>query len=149
MRLVLQRVLSSSVWIDNVEVSRIARGILILFGALKDDKPVEATYFAEKVARLRMFPDEKGKMNKSCLEIGGEVLVVSQFTLAANCSRGNRPDFEQAAEYVVAEFLYNFFIGELKRMGLKVGVGEFGADMRVDIQNEGPVTFILEKQFLG
>ena len=145
MKLVLQRVLSSSVWIDNAEISRISRGIMVLFGAVKGDEPESAAYLAKKLAQLRMFPDENGKMDKSCLEIGGEILVVSQFTLASDCFRGRRPSFDRAAEPTVAESLYYFFIQELERLGLNVATGEFGVNMRVDIQNEGPVTFILEK----
>ena len=145
MKLVLQRVVSSSVWVDCAEVSRISQGITVLLGVEKGDSQKSAFYLAGKVVNLRIFPDENGKMNRSCLEIGGEILVVSQFTLAGDCSRGQRPGFDRAAEPCNAENLYRFFIRELKQTGLKVAVGVFGADMRVDIQNDGPATFILER----
>ena len=145
MKLVLQRVVSSSVWVDCAEVSRISQGITVLLGVEKGDSQKSAFYLAGKVVNLRIFPDENGKMNRSCLEIGGEILVVSQFTLAGDCSRGQRPGFDRAAEPCNAETLYRFFIRELKQTGLKVAVGVFGADMRVDIQNDGPATFILER----
>ena len=145
MKLVLQRVLSASVWVNEVEVSRISTGILVFFAAIKGDTTQSATYLAKKVAQLRIFPDENEKMNKSCLEIGGEVLVVSQFTLASDCSHGRRPSFDQAIEPILAEPIYEFFVQELERIGLNVMTGQFGANMTVHIQNEGPATFFLEK----
>ena len=145
MKLVLQRVTSSSVWVDGLEISRILQGVTVFFGAEKGDSQENAAYLAKKLVNLRIFPDENGKMHWSCLDIEGEVLVVSQFTLASDCSQGRRPDFNLAAEPFNAEILYRFFIHELEQTGLKVQVGLFGVDMRVDIQNDGPVTFILEK----
>lgn len=145
MKLVLQRVTSSSVWVDGIEISRISQGIMILFGAEKEDDQKIVIHLAQKVANLRIFPDEGGKMNRSCLDVGGEILVVSQFTLAGDCSQGQRPGFDRAAALDKAEDLYRLFIRALEQSGLKVVCGVFGKKMRVDIQNDGPVTFVLEK----
>ncbi|MFQ5717473.1 MAG: D-aminoacyl-tRNA deacylase [Nitrospinales bacterium] len=145
MKLVLQRVLNSSVHVDGREIARISRGLTILFGAEKGDTGKQAEYLAEKTLTLRIFPDLRGKMNRSCLDIGGEILVVSQFTLAGDCSKGRRPGFDRAAPPDVAENLYRLFIERLAASGIKVAAGKFAADMRVDIQNDGPVTFILER----
>ncbi len=145
MKMVLQRVLSSSVWVDDEEIAKISRGITVLLGAEKGDSQENADFLAEKLVNLRIFPDDNGKMNRSCLEIEGEILVVSQFTLAGDCSRGRRPGFGLAADPDFAETLFQLFIQKLEQKGLKVVAGKFGADMRVDIQNDGPVTFILEK----
>jgi len=144
MKLVLQRVSSSSVRVDEREIARIARGITILLGAEKGDTTEQVRYLAEKSVNLRMFPDEQGKMNRSCLDIRGQILVVPQFTLAADCARGRRPGFDRAALPEQAETLYLLFIDHIAGAGLSVAAGQFGADMRVDIQNDGPVTFILE-----
>lgn len=145
MKLVVQRVSASSVSTQGRKVSAIGRGLMILFGAEKGDDEARASFLAEKAAHLRIFPDEAGKMNRSCVDIGGQVLVVSQFTLAGDCSRGRRPGFDRAAPPDIAEPLYRFFMAEMERFGLKVSGGVFGADMQVAIDNDGPVTFILEK----
>lgn len=145
MKIVLQRVLSSSVQVDGGEIARIAKGLTVLFGAEKDDREGHAEYLADKTLNLRIFPDDQGKMNRSCLDIRGEILVVSQFTLAGDCTKGRRPGFDRAALPEQAEKLYRFFVDRLSASGLTVTVGQFGADMLVDIQNDGPVTFILER----
>lgn len=144
MKLVLQRVLSSSVRVDGQEIARIGKGVMVLFGAEKGDSQEQAQYLAEKTLNLRIFPDEQGKMNRSCLDIGGEILVVSQFTLAGDCTKGRRPGFDRAASPDLAEKLYRVFIDRLLAGGLTVAAGKFGAEMLVDIQNDGPVTFLLE-----
>lgn len=145
MKLILQRVLSSSVQVEGQEIARISRGLMVLFGAEKNDGEPEADYLAEKTLNLRIFPDSQRKLNRSCLDIGGDILVVSQFTLAGDCTKGRRPGFDRAALPDQAKKLYQYFMGQLSTHGLKVASGKFGADMLVDIQNDGPVTFLLER----
>ncbi len=145
MKLVIQRVKSSSVVVGGEEIASISTGLTVLFGAEKGDTMEAVEYLADKTLRLRIFPDSQGKMNLSCEDIKGEILVVSQFTLAGDCSRGRRPGFDKAARPENAEKLYNKFLEELSGAGLKVSAGKFGADMLVNIQNDGPVTFILER----
>lgn len=145
MKLVLQRVAHSSVCVDGDEIARIGKGLMILFGAEKNDREESITWLAEKSLNLRIFPDENGKMNLSVQDIGGELLVVSQFTLAGDCSRGRRPGFDRAAQPEEAERLYRLFVEAVGATGLKVGEGRFGADMKVELLNDGPVTLILEK----
>ena len=119
---------------------------MILFGAEKEDREDSIKWLAEKTLNLRIFPDENGKMNLSVQDIGGEVLVVSQFTLAGDCSKGRRPGFDRAALPEEAERLYCLFVEAMGTTGLKVCEGRFGADMQVELLNDGPVTFILEKR---
>lgn len=145
MKIVIQRVKSSSVRIDGEEIASISRGLTILFGAEKGDAEEALKYLADKTLNLRIFSDREGKMNLSVKDIAGEMLVVSQFTLAGDCSKGRRPGFDRAAPPAEAEELYKKFIEELTASGLKVAEGKFGADMLMDIQNDGPVTFILER----
>jgi len=145
MKIIIQRVKSSSVMVEGKVVGKITKGILILFGAEKGDTLDALKYLADKALNLRIFSDKEGKMNLSCKDINGEILVVSQFTLAGDCSRGRRPGFDRAAKPNEAQAHYNNFIAELLTSGLKVESGKFGADMMVNIQNDGPVTFILEK----
>ncbi len=145
MKLVLQRVAHSSVCVDGDEIARIGKGLMILFGAEKNDCEESIKWLAEKSLNLRIFPDENGKMNLSVQDIGGEVLVVSQFTLAGDCSKGRRPGFDRAALPEEAERLYRLFVEAVGALGLKVCEGRFGADMKVELLNDGPVTFILEK----
>ena len=145
MKLVLQRVARASVTVDGEPVAKISRGILILFGAEKNDEPGQIEFLADKTANLRIFPDENGKMNLSCRDIQGEILVVSQFTLAGDCSKGRRPGFDGAAPPDLAESLYHQFIRAVSGSRLRVQGGKFGADMQVDLVNDGPVTFILER----
>ena len=145
MKIVLQRVSRASVTVKGDVIAFISKGLLILFGAEKNDDDDKVRFLAEKTLNLRIFPDEKGKMNLSCMDIGGEVLVVSQFTLAGDCTRGRRPGFDNAAAPEAAQSLYQNFIRQVSESGLKVAAGEFGADMQVELINDGPVTFTLER----
>lgn len=145
MKIVVQRVLRSSVSVDGEVIGEIGRGLMILFGAEKGDGDEAVNALADKVLNLRIFADGEGKMNRSCIDIEGEILVVSQFTLAGDCSRGRRPGFDNAAAPEEAERLYKNFIKKLVESKLKIQEGRFGADMQVDIVNDGPVTFILER----
>ena len=145
MKALVQRVRQASVTIENKIYSEIKQGFLVLLGVEKNDSEAEAVYLANKVAALRVFEDEQGKMNLSVRDIGGSLLVVSQFTLAGDTSRGNRPGFETAARPETALPLYEFFVQKLKNKGLPVATGVFQADMQVALVNDGPVTFVLEK----
>jgi D-tyrosyl-tRNA(Tyr) deacylase len=145
MKIVLQRVSRASVTVKGEVIASTSKGLLILFGAEKNDYVDKVQFLAEKTLNLRVFPDEKGKMNLSCLDIGGEVLVVSQFTLAGDCTKGRRPGFDNAAGPEAAERLYQKFIEQVLESGLRVATGEFGADMQVELINDGPVTFTLER----
>lgn len=148
MRAVVQRVKRGSVTVAERTLGQIARGFVVLLGVGSDDTPDDALYLAEKVANLRVFEDETGKMNLSLLEVGGEVLVVSQFTLYGDARKGRRPSFAQAAPPELGKRLYEQFIAELRRQGLSVAHGEFGAQMLVEILNDGPVTILLDSKKL-
>jgi D-tyrosyl-tRNA(Tyr) deacylase len=145
MKAVIQRVGFASVTVDQELVARISHGILVLLGVEKGDDKAKADWLAEKIAGLRIFPDRDGKMNLSVAEVGGELLIVSQFTLAGNCSKGKRPSFDTAAPPDVGKRLYEYFVGAVKRLSLPVQTGIFQADMKVHLVNDGPVTFILER----
>jgi D-tyrosyl-tRNA(Tyr) deacylase len=145
MRLILQRVKRGSVAVDGQAVAAVGAGLVVLVGTTHDDTPVQAETLARKMANLRIFEDEAGKMNLSALDVGAEVLVVSQFTLYADCRRGRRPGFTQAARPEVAEPLIEHFIQALRAEGVsQVASGVFGAHMLVEIHNDGPVTIILD-----
>ena len=145
MKAVLQRVLSASVECEGKTVSEIGRGFMVLLGVTKTDTQAEADILASKIAGLRIFEDENGKMNLSLDEVGGKVIVVSNFTLCADCKHGKRPSFINAQRPVQANELYEYFIKKLKFYGVpEVGTGVFGGDMQVHIQNDGPVTLILD-----
>jgi D-tyrosyl-tRNA(Tyr) deacylase len=131
--------------VDDEVIGKIGRGLTILFGAEKGDTDKAVDALAEKVVHLRIFADDQGKMNLSCLDVQGDILVVSQFTLAGDCSRGRRPGFDNAAAPEDAQRLYQKFVGKLAGSKLNVQEGRFGAHMQVDIVNDGPVTFILER----
>ena len=146
MKLLLQRVNSASVEVDNKIVGQINKGLLVFLGVGKNDSEAEADYLVEKVINLRIFSDGDKHFEKSLLEVGGEVLVVSQFTLYANCGKGRRPDFFDSAEPSKAEALYNKFINKLKSKNIKTEAGKFGAYMQVKLENDGPSTFWLEKE---
>ena len=147
MRVLLQRAASGSVTIDGVCVGKIGRGLVLLIGVTHSDTPEDVEYLVNKCVNLRIFEDENGKMNLSLLDIGGEVLAVSQFTLYGDCVKGRRPGFDAAAEPLLAEKLYNLFVEKMKQTGVgKVDTGKFGADMKVSILNDGPVTFMLESR---
>lgn len=149
MRAVVQRVSSASVTVDAVVVGRIARGFLVLLGVGTDDGADDCVYLAQKVAGLRVFEDDAGKMNLSLAEVGGSVLAVSQFTLFGDCRKGRRPSFVDAARPEVAENLYECFVAELRGQGIEVETGRFQTHMDVALVNDGPVTLILDsrKQF--
>ena len=145
MKSVIQRVASASVAVDTEIVGEIGRGILILLGVEKGDTEAQAEWLADKIANLRIFEDDAGKMNLSVQDIGGSLLVVSQFTLAGNCEKGRRPSFDSAALPDEGKRLYEYFVGVVMRLGLPVATGIFQADMQVSLVNDGPVTFVLEK----
>jgi len=146
MRIVLQRVKSARVEIADETVGSIGYGLLILLGVTQTDQPVDAEYLAEKVVKLRIFPDEAGRMNRSLLEAAGALLVVSQFTLYGDCSKGRRPSFDHAAPPEQARALYERFIQLLKSSNIAVETGVFQADMEIHLINDGPVTFILDSK---
>ncbi len=145
MKAVIQRVTSASVTVEGSIVGRIGSGIMILLGVEKGDNEAKADWLAEKITALRMFSDCDGKMNLSVKDIGGSLLVVSQFTLAGNCARGKRPSFDTAAPADEGKRLYNYFVAAAMRSGVPVETGIFQADMQVSLVNDGPVTFILER----
>jgi D-tyrosyl-tRNA(Tyr) deacylase len=145
MRVVLQRVSRASVSIDGRTAGAIGCGFCLLVGLTHADAEATVDWMAEKVAGLRLFPDAEGKMNLGLDEVGGEVLVISQFTLYGDAAKGRRPSFIDAARPETAIPLYERFVGALRARGLEVATGEFGADMQVEIHNDGPVTLILER----
>jgi D-tyrosyl-tRNA(Tyr) deacylase len=145
MKAVIQRVSFASVTVDENLVGRIGKGVLVLLGVEKGDDESRADWLAEKIAGLRIFADEEGKMNLALADVGGSVLAVSQFTLAGNCDKGRRPSFDTAAPPEEGKRLYDYFTGALERLGLPVQTGIFQADMKVHLVNDGPVTFILER----
>lgn len=145
MRAVVQRVNKSSVSVDGEIKGSIAKGYNILLGVMEGDTENQAELLAGKVAKLRVFEDENGKMNKSILDIGGEILVISQFTLCADIKKGNRPSFTDSAAPEEANRLYEFFCSKLIENGIgKVETGVFAADMLVSIENDGPVTIVMD-----
>ncbi len=145
MRLVVQRVSRASVAVDGITVGQIGRGFVILVGATHNDGEDQARWLANKVAGLRVLDDSEGKLNLSLLDMAGEALVISQFTLYADASRGRRPGFVDAARPEVAEPLVERFAQLLRAEGIHVATGVFGAHMLVEIHNDGPVTLILER----
>jgi D-tyrosyl-tRNA(Tyr) deacylase len=146
LKAVIQRVGEAEVTVDGKTVGRIGRGIVVLLGVEKGDGERDAQWLAEKISNLRIFEDQAGKMNLSLLETGGEILAVSQFTLAGNCAKGRRPSFDSAAPPEEAKRLYEYFVERLRGLGTKVETGIFQAMMQVSLVNDGPVTFILESQ---
>jgi D-tyrosyl-tRNA(Tyr) deacylase len=148
MRAVVQRVSSASVTVEGKAVSSIGKGFLVLLGVGKDDAEADAATLADKVVGLRIFEDEQGKMNRSLLEVGGELLVVSQFTLFGDARRGRRPSFTDAMEPVRANALYQAFCADCRKLGAKVGEGIFRADMKVALVNDGPVTLLIDSRKL-
>lgn len=146
MRVILQRVTSSQVVVDGEVIAKIDRGLNLLVGIAATDTEAELDWMARKCLELRVFPDgENGRFDRSIQEIQGEILVVSQFTLYGDCRKGRRPSFDQAAIPDRAEQLYEQFVEKLRASGLKIETGKFGAMMQVSIENDGPVTLILER----
>ncbi|MCU0589972.1 MAG: D-aminoacyl-tRNA deacylase [Desulfobacterales bacterium] len=144
MRAVVQRVSEASVRVQHEMISRIGNGLLVLLGVSKADSSTDAEYLAGKIVHLRIFEDADGKLNRSLLDIGGEMLVVSQFTLLGDCRKGRRPSFINAAEPARATDLYEHFIRQTRALGVCVQTGRFQALMAVSLINEGPVTLILD-----
>ena len=144
MKCLIQRVKHASVTVDGEVKGKIDEGYLVLFGASQSDELDLADSMAKKLVNLRIFEDENGKMNLSLLDVGGEALIVSQFTLYANCRHGNRPSFIDACEPVRANEIYEYFCDKVKSYGVKVEKGIFGADMKVELLNDGPVTIMLD-----
>lgn len=149
MRVVLQRVSRASVRIDGAVVGEVGRGLVVLLGIAPDDDAAAAEWLAKKVVELRIFADDEGKMNRSVAEVGGGVLIVSQFTLYGDCQKGRRPSFLGAARPETAIPLYEAFITAVKAEGVPVATGQFGAMMDVELVNDGPVTLILERTTSG
>lgn len=149
MKAVIQRVSQSSVSVDGEVIGSINQGLMILLGVEQGDTKQDADKLVKKIPFLRIFEDENGKMNLSCLDIDGEMLVISQFTLCADCSHGRRPSFTKSAPPDIADELYEYFKNELNKAGVrKVESGCFGADMKVSLVNDGPVTIVLDSKEL-
>ena len=146
MKVLIQRVLNANVVVDEKEISKIGKGYLLLVGIEKNDNKSMAEYLAKKTANLRIFEDGNGKMNLSIVDVGGQILAVSQFTLAGNTSCGNRPGFDTAEKPELAKPLYEYFTECLKSFDIDVKCGIFQADMKVGLVNDGPVTFMLERK---
>ncbi len=145
MKALIQRVKRASVTIEGNLYSKIGKGILVLLGVEKGDDKSNAEKLAEKIAKLRIFEDENGKMNKSVSDIAGEILIVSQFTLCGDCKKGTRPSFDKSAPPEIAEDLYEYFVEQFKTLNIPVCTGKFRAMMDVELINDGPVTFMIEK----
>ena len=145
MKIVIQRVTNAQVEVDKKVVGKIGKGFLVLLGVTHEDTKENADYLVKKLCNLRVFSDENDKMNLSLKDVNGELLIVSQFTLYANCKDGNRPSFVEAAKPEQANELYEYFCSECKKNDIKVEKGIFGADMKVSLLNDGPVTIVIEK----
>ena len=146
MRIVLQRVAHASVTVDEKVIGKIQRGFLLLVGVTHDDVIEDMEYLVRKIVQMRIFEDEVGKLNRSIQDIGGEILSVSQFTLYAETKKGNRPSFSKAAPGDVAIEMFEQFNGLLRETGVPVETGQFGADMKVELLNDGPVTILLDSK---
>lgn len=144
MRIVIQRAEKAKVSVDGEVVGQIGKGFMVLVGVGPEDTKQNADFLVNKMCNLRVFEDEQGKMNLSIKDVGGQVLAISQFTLYADCKKGNRPSFTGAAKPEQANELYEYFMEEIKKQGIKVEHGIFGAHMKVDFINDGPVTILLE-----
>lgn len=149
MRAVIQRVHRAQITIDREETRQTGRGLVVFLGVLRGDAEKQADFMAEKVYSLRIFPDENDKMNLSLPDVGGEVLVVSNFTLGTDCKKGRRPSFDMAAPPEEANALYLRFVEQLRTQGVRVETGEFGAYMEVLVSNDGPVTLIIDTEKIG
>lgn len=145
MKVVIQRVKEAKVEVENKVVGKIVKGFLVFLGITHTDTKEQADYLVKKLCNLRVFTDREGKMNLGLKEVVGELLIVSQFTLYADCSNGNRPSFTEAAKPEQANKLYEYFCSECEKNNIKVERGIFGADMQVSLINDGPVTIVIEK----
>jgi len=145
MKAVVQRVRRASVTVEGIETASIGHGLVVLLGITHSDTAIQADWMSEKVATLRVFADDDGRMNKSVADVSGEILIVSQFTLYADASRGTRPSFVHAAPSDIAKPLYDYFVRELTKKTPNVSTGTFGAMMDVSFVNDGPVTIVLER----
>ncbi|HLJ92839.1 MAG TPA: D-aminoacyl-tRNA deacylase [Gemmataceae bacterium] len=146
MRAVVQRVSRARVVVDQEVLGQIGRGLLVLLGVAHADTPAQSRWLAEKVVGLRIFADEEGKMNRGLVDVGGEALVVSQFTLYGDCQKGRRPSFVDAAPPDIAIPLYEDFLTALRALGIPTASGRFGAMMQVELVNDGPVTLIVDSK---
>lgn len=146
MRAVVQRTLRSSVTVGDQCVGKAGAGLTVLLGVGREDSEADAIYLAEKIVNLRIFEDDAGKMNRSLLDVSGQILAVSQFTLFGDCRKGRRPGFDQAAPPDRAISLYERFVAELRRAGVQVACGQFQAEMKVELVNDGPVTILLDSK---
>ncbi len=146
MRALLQRVSSASVVIEGKEYAAIEQGMVVLLGIKAGDDKKAADYLADKIVNLRIFEDNEGKINLSAMDVRADLLVISQFTLYADCRKGRRPSFVKAAKPVISEPLYNYAVEKLKKSGLRLATGKFGANMVVKIFNNGPVTIMLDSE---
>lgn len=146
MRAVIQRVSNARVIIDGNEYSSIGAGLLVLLGVEKEDTPEDAAMLARRIAELRIFEDDAGKMNRAIAETSGEILAVSQFTLLGDCRKGRRPSFDPAAPPDLAKPLYEHFVEQIRTLGIPTKTGVFQAMMNVELTNQGPVTFILDSR---
>ncbi|MDY6915657.1 MAG: D-aminoacyl-tRNA deacylase [Candidatus Cloacimonadota bacterium] len=145
MKIVLQRVKKAVVEVKGQQISSISKGLLLFLGIAKNDGEEQLNWLAKKIIGLRIFEDEDGKMNRSIIDISGEILLISQFTLCADCKKGRRPSFDKAALPKLAEKYYLQFADKLNEFGIKPQLGVFGAEMEIDLVNDGPVTIILER----
>lgn len=148
MRAVVQRVSRAKVTVESQVTGEIGPGLLVLLGVCEDDTYDDASYLAEKIVSLRIFPDDEGKMNRSLAETGGRMLVVSQFTLFGDCRKGRRPSFIKAARPELADSLYRIFVVEVQGRGVQTATGRFQAHMDVELVNDGPVTLLLDSRKL-
>lgn len=146
MRLVIQRVSKAAVYVDENEVGRIKKGLLVFIGVGKYDNDTDLTWLINKLVNMRIFPDQTGKMNNSIADVNGSILLVSQFTLYASTKKGNRPSFVNSADPDNAKFFYNKFIAVLKELSIYVETGVFGANMQIELLNDGPVTVCLDSK---
>ncbi|HGG0418300.1 TPA: D-aminoacyl-tRNA deacylase [Clostridium sporogenes] len=146
MRAVVQRVISSKVEVDGKVIGSIGKGLNVLLGISREDTEEDIKYLKEKIINLRIFEDENEKLNKSLLDIGGDIIIVSQFTLYGDCRKGRRPSFVEALGGEEAYILYNKFVESIKKEVNNIATGEFGADMKVYIENDGPVTILLDSK---
>jgi len=144
MRAVIQRVASGSVLVGEIEIGSIGKGLVVFLGIHRDDGKETIRWMAEKIINLRIFSDDDGKMNRSLADIDAEMLIVSQFTLYGDCRKGRRPGYSEAAPPEIAEKLYNNFIGEITRRGIRRATGQFQAMMQVSLINDGPVTLLID-----